>query len=73
MVIMKENNSGEVRYGKSIPKCALSTVVNVLSGVLILGDAFSLLQGIATALILIGTTMANTLPKGAVEIKTENR
>ena len=35
MVIMKENNSGEVRYGKSIPKCALSTVVNVLSGVLI--------------------------------------
>ena len=45
----------------------------MLSGVLILGDAFSLLQGIATALILIGTTMANTLPKGAVEIKTENR
>ena len=44
----------------------------VLSGVLILGDAFSLLQGIATALILIGTTMANTMPKGAVEIRREN-
>ncbi len=32
---MKENNPGEIKYGKSIPKCALSTIVNVLSGMLI--------------------------------------
>lgn len=51
----------------------ITTLTSVLSGVLILGDEFSLLQGIATVLILIGTTAANTMPKGAVPVSAEDR
>ena len=49
----------------------ITTLTSVISGVLILGDPFSLLQGIATALILIGTTMANTTSNEAELPKAE--
>jgi len=71
--IMHTYGIAQIGANRSSSFAGITTLTSVLSGVLILGDAFSLLQGIATALILIGTTMANTLPKGAVEIKTENR
>ncbi|HWS30230.1 MAG TPA: DMT family transporter [Clostridia bacterium] len=50
----------------------LSTVISVLAGVLILREPFSLLQGIGTALVLIGVYGANMLPRSArkaIEIK----
>jgi len=70
--IMHTYGIAQIGANRSSSFAGITTLTSVLSGVLILGDAFSLLQGIATALILIGTTMANTMPKGAVEIRREN-
>lgn len=49
----------------------ITTLTSVLSGVIILGESFSVLQGIATLLILIGAYEANRLPRGAVAIEPE--
>jgi len=48
---MKENNQGEARYGKSIPRCAVSTVINVLSGILI-GALIIFTLGISESTVL---------------------
>lgn len=46
----------------------ITTLTSVIAGVLIMHDEFGLLQGIATVLILIGTTAANTMPPNAMPL-----
>ncbi len=48
---MKDKNSGEIKYGKPILKCALSTMINVLSGVLI-GALMIFTLGISNSKVL---------------------
>ena len=47
---------------------SVCTLVSVIAGVVLLKESFSFIQGIGTALVLVGVYRANTLPKGARQV-----
>ena len=79
-LVMVASIFGFLLYNKGVAllsptRCAsfagLSTVVTVIFGVLFLKESFSLLQGIGTALVLVGVYAANRLPKNAVPVSPD--
>ncbi len=53
---------------RSASLAVLTTVISVAAGVVFLGEPFSLAQGAATVLVLIGVYGANRMPKNAVPL-----
>ena len=47
----------------------VTTQVSVISGVFVLGEDFSLLQGVGTLLVLLGVYGANSLPRGHRQVR----
>ncbi len=47
----------------------VTTLVSVISGVFLLGEDFSLLQGVGTLLVLLGVYGANSLPRGHRQVQ----
>ncbi|MEG1547351.1 MAG: DMT family transporter [Clostridia bacterium] len=47
----------------------LSTIIAVLSGVIILGEKFSFLQGVGTAMVMLGVYASNVTPKNSVPVE----
>ena len=47
----------------------VTTLVSVISGVFLLGEDFSLLQGVGTLLVLLGVYGANSLPRGHRQVR----
>ena len=57
--IMSNFAISSIGPGRAASFVGLTTIISVLAGVLLLGEPFSLLQGVATLLVLAGVYLAN--------------